>query len=147
MRTLSVVTSAATQQAHCLGRVKYDTSAGMMLLVNKMAASLGDRICLQPNQCAQQPDSRQDVQLSEACHQRCCCMNARCSRGTCQLAQLLLFQQQAPLMRFLLCCLQLPLGLLLLGARLSLPALCVLSRSIKVTSSWFFSSCLQPMHK
>lgn len=42
--------------------------------------------------------------------------------------QLLFFQQQAPLLSFLLGCLHLPLPLLLLGAGLSLPALCVLSR-------------------
>lgn len=70
-------------------------------------------------------------------------MNARCSRGTCQLVQLLLFQQQAPLLSFLLSCLQLPLPLLLLGASLGLPALCILSRSIKVIQ--FIISYLCPM--
>ncbi len=56
----------------------------MMLPVNKMAASLGDKICLQPNHCAQPPHSgRQDVQLDEICLQRCCRVNSRCSRGTC----------------------------------------------------------------
>jgi len=72
-------------------------------------------------------------------------VNAGCSRGTCQLVQLLLFQQQAPLLGFLLCCLHLPLPLLLLGACLGLPALCILSRSIKVI--YFILSYLWPMHK
>ena len=59
--------------------------------------------------------------------------------------QLLLFQQQAPLLSFLLCCLQLPLPLLLLGACLGLPALCVLSKPMKVIL--LISICLWPMHK
>lgn len=56
---------------------------------------------------------------------------------TCELEQFLLLQELAPVLGFLLRCLQLPLAPLLLGARFTLPPLCILSDNDTALSDCF----------